>query len=72
MLLPDLGKVFQKPAELGANQSSQVAKNTAGLVRAVLTIASRPSSDQTSARSLQNAWLKTVRLPTGRPFGFPD
>ena len=23
-------------------------------------------------RSLQKAWLITVRLPTGRPFGFPD
>ena len=51
---------------------AQVAKKTVGLVLAVLTIASRPSSDQTSARSFRKAWLNTVRLPTGRPFGFPD
>ena len=56
---------------LGIRQA-QVAKKTVGLVLAVLTIASRPSSDQTSARSFRKAWLNTVRLPTGLPFGLPE
>jgi hypothetical protein len=51
---------------------AQVAKKTVGFVLAVLSIASQPSSDHASARSLQKAWLNTVRLPTGRPFKFPD
>ena len=55
----------------GINRA-HVAKKTVGLVLAVLIIASRPSSDQTSARSFRKAWLNTVRLPTGLPFGLPE
>ena len=56
----------------GPIRRAQVSKKTVGLVLAVLTIASRPSSDQTSARSFKNPAEKAVREPTGRPFGFPD
>jgi hypothetical protein len=50
----------------------KVAKKTVGLVLAVLTIASRPSLDQTSARSFKNPAENAWREPTGRPFGLPD
>ena len=50
----------------------QYAKNVAGLVLAVLTIVSRPSSDHTSARSRRKPAEKAWRVPTGRPFKLPD
>ena len=43
----------------------QYAKNVAGLVLAVLTIVSRPSSDQTSARSRRKPAEKAWRASTG-------
>ena len=51
---------------------AQTAKNVAGLVLAVLTIVSRPSSDQTSARSRRKPAEKAWRVPTGLPFKLPD
>ena len=69
--LPGSGAATVTLTSFGISRA-QVAKKTAGLVLAVLTIVSRPSSDQTSARSrrrpAENAW----RVPTGRPFKLPD
>src|SRR6478672_148936 len=56
----------------GPINRAQVSKMTAGLVLAVLTIVSRPSSDQTSARSRSKPAEKAWRIPTGRPFKLPD
>ena len=55
----------------GINRA-QVAKKTAALVLAGLTIVSRPSSDQTSARSRRKPAEKAWRVPTGLLFKLPD
>jgi hypothetical protein len=39
---------------------------------AVLSMAARPRSPQTSARSFRKPCENAVRLPTGRPLGFPE
>jgi hypothetical protein len=51
---------------------AHVAKKTVGFVLAVFNIASRPSADQTSARSFKKPAEKAVREPTGRPLRLPD
>ena len=48
-----------------------IAKNVEGFVFAVETIASRPSSDHTSARSSRNARENRCRAPTGLPATLP-
>ena len=50
---------------------AQVAKKTAGLVRAVEIIVCLPCEAQTSARSFKNPALNAVLDPTGLPFKSP-